>query len=139
MTLKRCSHCKQSLPLSEFNRNAAQRDGFGNQCRTCNKESQARSRAKFDGFNRGFWHASHRYGLTREEYIALRARACCDICGATDSGSNRGFFDIDHCHATGKIRGVLCRRCNIALHEDVTPAILRAMADYLEKHQASSN
>jgi cytochrome c553 len=40
----------------------------------------------------------------------------------------------DHCHATGVFRGLLCCRCNFALgYAQEDPAILRALADYIEK------
>ena len=41
---------------------------------------------------------------------------------------------VDHDHATGRVRGILCRRCNAALgmgKDD--PAILRTRAEYLER------
>jgi hypothetical protein len=71
-----------------------------------------------------------RYGITPEQYEALRSRAngACEVCG-----SNSGQMDIDHDHKTGKVRGILCSWCNRALgmaKDD--PAILRKMADYLE-------
>ncbi len=41
---------------------------------------------------------------------------------------------IDHCHTTGRIRGFLCRRCNLLLgNAQDDPNLLRRMADYLEK------
>ena len=42
-------------------------------------------------------------------------------------------FDIDHDHATHQIRGLLCRGCNMRLRRGMTPAWLRAAADYLER------
>lgn len=55
----------------------------------------------------------------------------CPICGGEVT-----VFDshVDHCHATGKVRGVLCRQCNIGLghfHDD--PAALRRAADFIEE------
>ena len=44
---------------------------------------------------------------------------------------------VDHCHATGRIRALLCGACNgmLGLAKD-KPATLRAAADYIEKHAA---
>src|SRR5688500_397723 len=49
------------------------------------------------------------HGLTRAEAKALREGKCCRVCGTTEN------LVVDHCHESGKIRGVLCRDHNIAL------------------------
>ena len=42
---------------------------------------------------------------------------------------------IDHCHVTGKIRGVLCRNCNVALgHFKDSRLHLKAALTYLDTH-----
>lgn len=44
---------------------------------------------------------------------------------------------IDHCHATGKLRGTLCRRCNLTLgHVKDSASLLEAMIAYLREHQS---
>lgn len=50
------------------------------------------------------------YGITEAEYQRLfeAQGGRCAICG----GKRRTKLDVDHCHATGKVRGLLCRRCN---------------------------
>lgn len=57
----------------------------------------------------------------------------CDIC-ATDKPCTRwGTFQIDHCHRTGRFRGMLCENCNKALGLfDDDPATIRQAARYLE-------
>lgn len=61
-----------------------------------------------------------RYGITEEEYrlmIGLQ-EGCCAICRVQFDfiGVNKGNKpEIDHCHATNKIRGILCGNCNRAL------------------------
>lgn len=59
-----------------------------------------------------------RYGLTPESYSALvlSQNNKCKICGQEFVGvRGRSSPAIDHCHKTGKIRGILCSKCNITL------------------------
>ncbi len=60
----------------------------------------------------------------------------CDICKTLEHDAPKKRFSLDHCHATGKIRGLLCNHCNakLGMAKD-DPKILRAAAGYLEKHQ----
>ena len=69
------------------------------------------------------------YGLTLEEYEARLAEGC-SICG--EHGPRMA---MDHCHATGKVREPLCANCNNGLGRFFDkPELLRAAADYLERH-----
>lgn len=59
----------------------------------------------------------------------------CAVCGANLRGLRQKDVHADHCHATKKPRGVLCRNCNLALGMMAdNPARLRAAADYLDRH-----
>lgn len=70
-----------------------------------------------------------RLGITLEELAEYEAVEACEVCGSDDT------LSIDHNHDTGKIRGVLCARCNHTLgHARDNPEILRALAIYLEEH-----
>jgi hypothetical protein len=84
-------------------------------------------------------HLKKKFGITVEEYDRMFAEQgrCCAICGGTKSFAKRdGHFHVDHCHKTGKIRGILCQACNVTLGKmDERPDLLRLAADYLEKHQ----
>jgi len=56
-----------------------------------------------------------RYGLTEDEYnkiFDLQDRRCA-VC-LTDTPSSKGW-QIDHCHASGQVRGILCMYCNTGL------------------------
>lgn len=82
-----------------------------------------------------------RYGITHEEWLTMWAAqgGLCYIC-KTQLDTGQGFASIahlDHCHATDKIRKILCGRCNTGLgsfRDD--PTMLRRAADYIEEHQA---
>ena len=78
--------------------------------------------------------ASKTYGISVEEVLELRQKPC-GICGS-DGDEYKLSNHIDHCHATGKVRGVLCHSCNIALgllKED--PKLLDKMKEYIHEHQ----
>lgn len=61
----------------------------------------------------------------------------CAVCKNSDPGKGRKFFSIDHCHLSGRARGLLCSPCNIAIGglKDC-PLLLRAALEYLEKAHA---
>ena len=71
-----------------------------------------------------------RYGLTLEdfEYLVSRSEGFCEICGA-DFEVTRDY--IDHNHITGKVRGLLCNRCNMGLSYLEDPDWCIRANDYL--------
>ena len=77
------------------------------------------------------------YGITVERLAAMRAEhnGVCAICERPETRPRA--LSVDHCHKTGKVRGLLCSRCNVFLGgaEDST-TLLRAALAYLEKHGA---
>lgn len=80
----------------------------------------------------------NRYGLTlaQRHGIAAAQNHCCAICRGPGKESKNGHAAllIDHCHQTGKVRGLLCHRCNLALHAVEKPGFVEAAMAYLEKH-----
>ena len=79
------------------------------------------------------WTLRRKYNLSVIDYDALLREqdGRCAICRSDEAGG-KGLFHIDHSHATGHIRGLLCTRCNLgigALRED--PLVLRAAIEYL--------
>lgn len=77
-----------------------------------------------------------KYGLLPGDREAIFAAqfGVCAICGGSDSGSRRGWH-IDHCHASGKVRGILCHHCNAMLgNAKDNSATLEAAIRYLHKH-----
>ena len=75
-----------------------------------------------------------RYGITIEEADALleQQHGRCAICGVAE-GDSRGFrLHIDHNHATGVVRGILCHLCNSGLgHFRDNPEFLTKAIAYL--------
>jgi len=75
-----------------------------------------------------------RYGISQEQFVDLfeAQDGACAICGTSEPGGRRNTLHIDHCHDTGKVRGLLCNPCNLmlGLAKD-NPAALTRAADYL--------
>lgn len=120
--MKTCSICKREKQTSEFNKKSASPDGLMASCRECNK-------AKYQGDRRGM-HLQQRYGLTQAQYDMMLARqeGACATCGKAKAYK----LHVDHCHTTGKVRGLLCAACNRAiglLRDD--PKTVSRMLDYL--------
>lgn len=79
-------------------------------------------------------HLRRTYGLTEDEYDALLASqdSRCAVCRRE---SDR--LVVDHCHDSGRVRGILCGQCNLALglvRDD--PEVLAGLIAYLESHSA---
>lgn len=57
------------------------------------------------------------YGLTKEQFEEMlkQQNNCCATCGIKDTDTKSGYLVIDHCHTTGKVRGLLCNPCNTAI------------------------
>ncbi|MDX2932145.1 endonuclease domain-containing protein [Streptomyces ipomoeae] len=111
---KRCRGCGEVKPHSEWNR---KRDGLASRCKACRAAVRPAE------------HLRRKYGLTeagRDELIAFQGGVCC-ICLSAPA------THVDHCHNTGRVRGVLCFNCNSGLgllRDD--PAAMNRAADYLE-------
>ena len=77
--------------------------------------------------------AARRLGVSEAIVAHLRGTLqACEVCG-NPSGRKNQQLHIDHNHATGAIRGVLCGGCNQALgFAKDNPATLRSLAEYLE-------
>lgn len=87
-----------------------------------------------------------KYGIGVDHYDALLESqgGVCAICRlpetATDPRSNSQItLSVDHCHDTGKIRGLLCQRCNRAIgYMKDSAALHRRAADYIDTHKGEA-
>ena len=82
------------------------------------------------------------YGISLEDYKEMLAAQSgrCSICGIHQDNVPKGrWLAVDHCHHTGKVRGLLCLHCNTGigkLQDDVF--LLQAAIDYLNSHSSST-
>lgn len=89
------------------------------------------------------WGLQWKYGISQEDYmIMLEAqKGVCKICSnppsSKDHKANRDgmlYLHVDHDHSTGKVRGLLCKRCNTGLggFRD-NPSLLAKAALYIKE------
>ena len=72
------------------------------------------------------------FGITEEEYTIMYHEQG-GQCGICKNMIDKRSFDVDHCHAYNLVRGLLCRRCNLAigLFED-NVKFLQSAIDYIQ-------
>ena len=83
-----------------------------------------------------------KYGIDVADYERLLAQqgGVCAICKGHQSGKQRRYLAVDHCHSTGRVRGLLCDRCNLTVgrYED-DPELFDATAAYLRRPDPLTN
>ena len=135
--LKKCKKCELEKELTEFTAHKGTKDKVNSHCRECDNarkrnEWQNKTEEQRKKFSRKC--VLSVYGLSEEEYNELLSKQNhkCAICGKDESVIPKKRLFIDHCHTTGKVRGLLCHNCNAALGHmyDSTQNLLRA-ANYL--------
>ena len=129
---KWCPDCGVVLPLTDFGRNGGASSGVNSYCKPCHNSRTRRSREKVGGERT--YHLRRRYGITAEEADAMLTAqdGTCAICRIEPA------VHVDHDHATGRVRALLCFGCNGGLGQfKDDPAALRAAAGYVERHRAA--
>lgn len=90
--------------------------------------------SRYDPVKKHGQHLKRRYGITTEQYDKLLKdqNGLCKLCGNPSGfkNSNKRLF-VDHNHKTGKVRGLLCNGCNIALGKLDLDNWLTNALDYL--------
>ena len=140
-TMKMCTVCKVAKPFEDFydgykakkQRDVANRKYLHSRCKECDharvrvyhKDNKAKVTKR-----QLISHRRRLYGLNEEEYnnMILSQNNLCAICNKPSDKT----LHIDHDHATGRVRGLLCHTCNTGigmLQEDVV--VLNRAIEYL--------
>lgn len=136
--MKTCTVCGERKPLEDFHRTCFNKtDGRRGTCKPCTATKNAakyaadpsRHRASID---------RHRYGMEPGDYERMFAAqgGRCAVCGrhadVCPRHSRGRALHVDHDHATGRVRGLLCVQCNLAIgYWEKTGATIDAVAAYL--------
>jgi hypothetical protein len=153
---KTCSGCGETKPLEQFYRQKTGRYGRQGLCIPCHRAKNKAYRSTPEGLEANrrrsreyYWRNidrlriqrnSSNQGVTEDDYrLALIAQdGRCAICGNPPAEGRKGGpnksarLHIDHDHAAGRFRGLLCHLCNIGLgHFRDDPELLTKAAAYL--------
>jgi hypothetical protein len=149
---KVCTKCGEEKPLLEFVTDKRNRSGVGSWCKACMYQNSQRWRKnnpeKTLAYHREYgrqtsvklyrrnWYLRKAHGIDHEAYskMLLEQNNGCAICSG-EANSKDGFFHVDHDHASGKIRALLCHFCNTGLgsFRDSQDCLSKAI-EYLRKH-----
>jgi hypothetical protein len=145
--MKKCKKCGNEFPLSSFYKDKRQKDGHFYYCKACCKEKDRDRYVKnvdalCEAAKENYYknrskvknrHLEKNYGISLSSFNDMREyqRYRCKICLKPEEEAVKGLH-VDHCHKTGKVRGLLCRECNfmIGLAKD-SPELLKSAIDYL--------
>lgn len=156
MVIIKCGTCKKEKPESEYNIYHGKRGKSCKQCREYynnlwkeNKGDYKEKRKKYYRENKERHKARSfknyilkQYGLTVETYNKMLKEQSnqCGICEIPFNIEDNTFFHtsggpcIDHCHQTNKVRGLLCRKCNLSLYY-VEFGFIEKAKKYLRVHE----
>lgn len=121
--MKKCSKCKKTKVSEDFYSNKKTKDGKASWCKSCHK-AWVRSKQIETGYkspnkanSQKKWKSDNtvaiklrKYNVTQDGYDELAKEGICPICLREWDKPN-----FDHCHDTGKFRGLLCSSCNKGL------------------------
>lgn len=140
--MKKCTKCGIEKPLSEFYKNKTNKDGLQKRCKPCDillGKQRYQKDPKLSAEKRFIRKLKQDYGINLLDYIKIKQdqNNSCAICKIKLAYGMQ--VHVDHCHTTGKVRGILCRWCNIGLgHFKDSMENLKSAQKYLKKYSAKT-
>ena len=116
--IKKCARCGLEKTAADFTEDNSHIDGLLQHCKEC---EHLRSLLK-------------KFKLDKTAYLQMidQQEEKCKICGKEQSSKR---LAVDHCHTSGRIRGLLCNNCNsgLGMFND-NPELLQKAIDYLNQN-----
>lgn len=110
-----CTNCRVEKDITCFHKDSGKKCGYKSKCKTCTRKTQKIWESK-NRDKRRKYRLKGEYDLTPDqyEYLLNKQHGECAIC-KTDKCITGRRFAVDHCHITGRVRGLLCQACNTGL------------------------
>ncbi len=148
--IKTCSKCKELKDETEFSKEQRNKNGLRSWCKSCYRKQSKQYNVKNRETRATYFKEYRRlntekikearfikeYGLTYADRdgILQSQGSRCAICRIVFSENKKP--QMDHCHVTNKVRGILCVSCNIGLgHLGDTTDSLKAAYEYLKRSE----
>lgn len=138
---KWCNRCHEVKPLAEFYV-IQTRNTVATYCKSCSRAEVLRRyyearRDDPEGFKAKKRDETlrRRYGISQLDFdqMLVEQNYSCAICRDDGVSGHHGLLHVDHDHETGRVRGLLCNRCNLALGYLEDDSLLSAMVRYLDE------
>jgi len=115
MKTKWCNRCEIEKPEADFHKDKTVRSGLYGFCKVC-KTNASKQWQKDNPTRKRETQLKRNYGISLEDYQEMKKAQnnCCATCDRNESELKRSLM-VDHCHTSGKIRGLLCDECNLSL------------------------
>jgi len=146
---KLCSVCKKFFLLNRFHKDKRKTSGYDSKCKECHNRYYIQNKKRILTKQIKYYNKIKRtpdyimkrknrklireFGITLNKYLSMceAQKSKCAICKLIPKGKSKVLF-VDHNHKTGKIRGLLCYKCNMGLgyFKDSVDSLKRA-SDYL--------
>lgn len=143
LDFKTCPVCKERKPLWGFSKNKRVACGLCSYCKECNKKEckqYRKSNPIITSHKERIGWLRRTYNITLEEYQKIfdAQNGVCYICKQPETcRAKNGIKNlaVDHCHKTGKVRGLLCTNCNKTLgNVKDNIGLLQKMVAYLKEY-----
>ena len=158
--MKKCSKCQEPKSLKEFHKDQKRKDGLCSACKECFKKHYQKHKKTILSRNKKWRNSNPEkikiYNTRKKEYELFRnyglslhdknimlsnQNSQCSICKISIQEHLEKYqkdFHVDHNHKTGKIRSLLCEKCNrgLGFFNDDFETLLEA-SKYLKFHSST--
>jgi len=124
--MNECRKCLEKLPLTAFSLKSNSKKILATCCDKCratpaltwgknNPEKMRKAVLRFQatgGSRNGMLVSKYKITIEQYEDLLKMQSGCCAICKADSPGGRWSAFHVDHDHANGRVRGLLCTNCN---------------------------
>lgn len=138
--MRQCKKCKKYKTPDKFTKNKNCSKGIEHTCRKCSSDRKINwEKINRSAYKNAYLKYKFKIDLNKYTEMSKKQNSVCAICKNPETEifkkSNKlKDLCIDHCHFTGKIRGLLCRKCNTGLGNfRDSPEYLKTAIKYLKK------